>query len=402
MRSQSHTQGIASGYGGCESPSHLYVHVPFCARRCSYCDFSIAVRKEVPWREFAAGIDRELSIRSVEVGVGQFVAPLKTLYFGGGTPSHLGGDGVAALMEVVRKHFSIDSAAEVTLEANPEDITLESVARWRDAGINRLSIGIQSFHDNVLKWMHRVHDADAARKAVTVARTGGIANLSLDLIFATPDAVQRSWSADVAEAMSLMPDHISVYGLTIESRTPLGRWIERGELMEASETRYEREFIETHEMLAGSGYEHYEVSNYALPKRRAVHNSVYWHDLPFMGAGPAAHGYDGSSRRWNEPAYAAWLREVNQGRDPAKGSEVLSSKNRIAESVYLGMRTIDGLLIDEREAHHVRQWERAGWVRLAPEYAADRANLYRLVCTPQGWLRLDSMAADLTAFRENP
>jgi oxygen-independent coproporphyrinogen-3 oxidase len=386
---------------------HVYVHVPFCARRCSYCDFSIAVRREVPWQEYVDGIRGELALQLADAR-----PAVRTLYFGGGTPSRLGVDGVRALVGLMRERFSWDDDAEVTLEANPEDISVESVRAWREAGINRLSIGVQSFHDDVLRWMHRVHDADAAKRAVGAARNGGIVDHSIDLIFATPDGVPRSWTYDLEQAIALGANHVSLYGLTVEPHTPLGRWNARGTITEADEERYEREFLEAHDRLGAAGYEHYEVSNYARPGRRARHNSAYWRAVPYLGLGPSAHGFDGTRRRWNEPAYAAWLRHVNEGRDPMTGAEVLTHENRTAESVYLGLRTLDGLSISATEAAHATPWADAGWATIQPAHLEGRdmqidgdvsvlhaPTTPRLTCTPMGWLRLDALAADLTAFR---
>lgn len=369
---------------------HLYVHVPFCARRCTYCDFAIAVRREVPWRSFAQAVARECEVR----GVRDLSDPLSTVYLGGGTPSRLGAEGVAALLEALRERLSWTADAEVTLEANPEDVTVDAVRQWREAGINRLSLGIQSFDDLVLSWMHRVHDAAGARRAVEAARVGGIDALSLDLIFAAPDRLSRDWAADLAQAVALAPDHISLYGLTVEPHTPLGRWHARGQEREASEERYEQEFLLAHETLVSAGYEHYEVSNFARPGRRARHNSAYWTGVPYLGLGPSAHGFDGERRRWNVEAYTQWERTLGQLDDPIGGEEVLSEDNRIAEQVYLGLRTTDGLPVTAAEVRHVSTWVEAGWVDVTGSHGRSR-----LVCTPSGWMRLDALAADLTVFR---
>ena len=371
---------------------HLYVHVPFCARRCSYCDFSIAVRRVVPAEAYVAGVRAELAARQAS---GDALA-LDTLYFGGGTPSRLGIEGVARLLKAIREFASWHVDAEVTLEANPEDITADAVRAWRDAGVNRLSIGVQSFDDTVLAWMHRVHDAASARRAVAIARDGGLEAFSLDLIFALPSHLDRDWSRDVEEMLALAPDHVSLYGLTIESHTPLGRGAARGDIVEGSEDRYESEFLEAHARLAAAGLEHYEVSNFAGPGKRAVHNSAYWRNVPYLGVGPSAHGFDGTERRWNTEAYAAWQLAVDAGRDPVAGSEQLTPENRIAESVYLGLRTIDGLEISAHEADAVAAWFDAGWL----EWVGGGQNR-RVRCTPTGWLRLDRLASDLTALRSH-
>ncbi len=369
---------------------HLYLHVPFCTRRCSYCDFSISVRRDVPVRAFVNAVANELTLREASWRCDT----LDTLYLGGGTPSRLGEDGVVALLRTVRHAVQIAPDAEVTLEANPEDITPSAVRAWRDAGVTRLSIGIQSFDDRVLSWMHRAHDAATARRAIGIARAGGLVAFSIDLIFAIPDALSRDWQRDIDETLALDPNHVSLYGLTIEAHTPLGKWTARGEVNESPEERYEGEFLAAHAALVRSGFDHYEVSNFSKPGHRARHNSAYWTGAPYLGIGPSAHGFDGNERRWNIAAYAAWERELGQHRDPIGGAEHLSVENRIAESVYLGLRTQDGLSITLDEHAHVSPWLTEGWV----EWNEDRVNP-RVRCTPHGWLRLDSLAASLTAIR---
>jgi oxygen-independent coproporphyrinogen-3 oxidase len=372
---------------------HLYAHVPFCARRCAYCDFAISVRRQVPVAEFVQGVREELRVRDVAA----LGLRLDTLYLGGGTPSRLGPSGVATLLDALHAAFAVERDAEITLEANPEDVTVEAVRSWREHGVNRLSIGIQSFDDRVLRWMHRVHDADAARRAVDAARRGGIESYSLDLIFSVPEALERDWSRDLAEALALAPEHVSLYGLTVEPHTPLGRWHERGEVFENPEERYEAEFLEAHATLVAAGFEHYEVSNFARPGRRARHNSAYWRGVPYLGVGPASHGFDGAARRWNVAAYAAWERTLRAGQDPVGGVERLDAANRIAESVYLGLRTLDGLEVSRDEWMALSSWVRAGWIEPAGDEASPTG--WRVRCTPMGWLRLDALAADLTARR---
>lgn len=368
----------------------MYLHVPFCSRRCSYCDFAIAVRRRVPVRAYIRAIEHELSVRAVE-----YPRPvLDTLYLGGGTPSRLGADGVGAALRAVRQFADLAPGAEVTIEANPEDITADVVRSWREHGVNRLSIGIQSFDDRVLAWMHRVHNADAARRAVHAARAGGIDAFSVDLIFAVPETLNRDWERDVADIAALEPQHVSLYGLTIEAGTPLGRWHARGDALESPEERYEAEFLFAHAALSERGFDHYEVSNFSLPGQRARHNSAYWQNVPYLGVGPAAHGFDGKARRWNVSAYASWQHAVEQNIDPVAGRELLTPDNKIAESVYLGLRTTDGLAVTPAERSNLESWFAAGWL----EDGGD-AQFPSVHCTPKGWLRLDALAADLTARR---
>lgn len=364
-------------------PRHIYLHVPFCARRCSYCDFSIAVRRVVPVDEYLAALGREIEVRFP--GGDRWEA--ETLYLGGGTPSLLEAEGVGRLIAMVRERVALVEDAEVTVEANPDDVSARAVRMWREAGVNRLSVGGQSFDPRALEWMHRTHSADQIGAAVRAAREGGIDDISLDLIFALPESLGRDWQLDIERALELRPTHVSLYGLTVEPSTPLGRWRDRGEVAEAPEERYEEEFLTAHELLGTAGFEHYEVSNYALAGRRSRHNSSYWRRVPYAGLGPAAHSFDGGRRRWNIAAYAAWERSLREGRDPLGGEEVLNREEADAERVYLGLRTSEGLSLEPDLARHVQAWEAAGWAHLAGS---------RVRLTPLGWLRLDALASSLT------
>lgn len=341
----------------------------------------------MPVDQYLHALQAELSLRLGDHQQGE----VDTIYFGGGTPSRLGGEGLARALEIVARRFGPAAGAEVTAEANPDDMSPEALRAWHEAGINRLSIGSQSFDDRVLAWMHRTHDAGAIERAVNDARAAGIENLSLDLIFALPDALHRDFERDVDRALALAPDHISLYGLTVEPATPLGRWVAAGKEQEQPEEGYEREYSAAHRLLTSAGYEHYEVSNYALPGRRAVHNSAYWAAVPYVGLGPSAHEFDGLARRWNARAYAAWRDRLAAGYDPVEGTETLTTANRIAEQVYLGLRSDAGLTLADQEHPMVQPWIDAGWVTLSTDAT--------LRCTTTGWLRLDALAAALTHRR---
>ncbi len=279
---------------------------------------------------------------------------------------------------------------EITIEANPEDVDLASARRWVETGVNRVSLGVQSFDESVLAWMHREHGAEAPGQAVRNLREVGIEDVSIDLIFALPEVLRRDWDRDLDLALALSPTHISLYGLTVEPRTPLGRWAERGTVSPALEDRYEVEYLRAHDRLRASGFDHYEVSNFSQPGRRAVHNSAYWSGAAYLGLGPGAHGFDGRRRRWNPDAYVEWLRRVEAGSDPVEGSEELTAENRVAEEVYLGLRTDRGLTVRQNELKTVTSWIEQGWGSL-------QDSVLRL--TALGWLRLDSLATTLTALR---
>ncbi len=363
------------------APRHVYVHVPFCARRCSYCDFSIAVRRHVPVDEYLDALAIELERRVPEP------LEVETLYIGGGTPSLLGGDGVARLVELLFARMSLAPAAEVTLEANPDDVTLRSARAWRDAGVNRISLGAQTFDPRVLTWMHRSHRSWQVEAAVARLRGEGISRLSLDLIFALPAELGRRWESDLRRALALDPGHLSLYGLTVEPATPLARWIQRGETHEAPEERYEEEFLFADALLTAAGYDHYEVSNYARPQERSRHNSAYWLRTAYLGLGPSAHSFDGHVRRWNISAYADWAQRARTGQGLAGGEEELSGDDLTVEEIYLGLRTDLGVSAGLVPEERLERWVQEGWARSSDG---------RVALTARGWLRLDALAADLT------
>jgi putative oxygen-independent coproporphyrinogen III oxidase len=310
----------------------------------------------------------------------------QTVYLGGGTPSRLPPSAIRDLLAA----FPRGPNAEVTLEANPEDVAFDAACAWAAAGVNRVSLGLQSFDDTVLAWMHRTHDAATARDAVARLRDAGMTNVSLDLIFALPEHLDHEVRRDLDGVLELLPDHVSAYGLTREQGTPYAKWIARGSAAPTSDERYEAEFLLVHDVLGGAGYEHYEVSNYARPGRRARHNAAYWSGADYLGLGPSAHSLRAGERRWNERNWAAYERTVAAGADPVAGSERLTDSQRILERVYLALRTIEGLppadaklLVPGARSAAVR----AGWL------VDDGA---RLAPTPAGWLVLDALVPALT------
>jgi oxygen-independent coproporphyrinogen-3 oxidase len=391
---------------------HLYLHVPFCQRRCSYCDFSIAVRKHVPAREYVDAVLKELrlmlesspgwlkpgsmprgssnAVQSSGAQVSESEGGLETLYLGGGTPSLLPPDALATLLTSLFDVFRVPSShdvVEVTLEANPEDVTPDVAAAWRRAGVNRVSLGAQSFNDGVLKWMHRSHDATRIGDAVRALRAAGFDNISLDLIFALPAELERDWTRDLDLACSLHPAHLSLYGLTVEERTPLARWISRGAAAAPDDDRYAEEYLHAHMRLAACGYDFYEVSNAARDGNRSRHNSAYWSGAAYLGLGPAAHSFDGRARRWNLTGWESYRRTVAAGQPVVEAEEVLTEEQRALERLYLALRTDAGLARSACPPDRLTAWLGEGWAEVEGE---------RVVCRPEGWLRLDALVRDLT------
>ena len=334
------------------------------------------MRKSIPTHDYLAAIVTEAR----HVGLTE----LETIYFGGGTPSLLPPGAIADLISHVDPRTTPDvrRTIEVTLEANPEDVTVGTARGWASAGVNRVSLGAQSFDDSVLKWMHRSHDAARIGAAVHALHGAGIENISLDLIFGLPAELDRDWERDLDMALALRPTHLSLYGLTVEPRTPLDRWISRGATQAPDDERYADEYLFAHERVSVFGYQFYEVSNASLPGFRSRHNSAYWSGKPYRGLGPAAHSFDGRTRRWNLRAWEAYRLAIAEGRSAVESEETLTAAQRELEAIYLGLRTVEGVS--------------SGSVRRLPEtfgaWLFEEAG--RLKCTPEGWLRLDSIVND--------
>ena len=296
----------------------LYVHFPFCASKCIYCDFYARVRKD--WKPYVEALLREIRDRKNELGV-----PPSTLYFGGGTPSLLPVAALAEVAEAVRAAYGLAGFAEFTVEVNPDDITLEKAAGLREAGVTRISMGVQSFDDAHLRWMRRRHTAAGAVAAFGLLREAGFDNLSLDLIFGFTGLDDATWLQSVGQALTLRPEHISCYQMT-------GRWAD------PDEERCRRQYALLQQRLSADGYRQYEVSNYALPGRESRHNRAYWQRDPYLGIGAGAHSFDGKRlRRWNTPDIDAYIASR------PFGTETLTEEEVYEEKLMLSLRTTEGL-----------------------------------------------------------
>ena len=316
----------------------VYIHIPFCKRLCAYCDFYKSVRLSY-LEEVVAAMHRELSERRGYLRDQR----IETLYFGGGTPSLLSVEQLAGLKRRVEELFDCSHLGEVTLEANPDDLTRPYLEGLRKAGFNRLSIGVQSFDDEELRWMNRRHTAQRAEEAVREARAAGFENLTLDLIFGVPGFGEEVLRRNLERVLALEPEHISAYHLTIEPDTALGRKEARGELCAVEESISEREYALVHETLTRAGYDHYEISNYARPGFRARHNSAYWQGREYLGIGPAAHSFDGRSRRWSLDTVESYA----SGRGFRFEQELLTERDRLNEYLMTHLRTAEGISFRE-------------------------------------------------------
>jgi oxygen-independent coproporphyrinogen-3 oxidase len=348
----------------------------------------VQVRRRGDPDAWAASLRAELGALAAE-GFFTLAPRLATLYVGGGTPSLLGPRAMDLLANALGRERLTADELEWTAEANPESYTDEVARAWSAAGVNRLSLGVQSFDDAVLRWMGRLHGPSGAAQAVSRARDTGLENVSIDLIFSLPERLRRSWGDDLERALELEVPHVSLYGLTVEPDTPLGRRVREGRERPADEGLYREEYLQAAETLTRAGYVHYEVSNFALPGRESRHNEVYWSGEPYLGLGNSAHSYLHPLRRWNLRDWNAYEEAARVGRLPVQDHEVLDAPQARLERVWLGLRTRQGLPMPDPASqgyHLVTQW-------VGQEWAHPPEGSVRL--TPRGWLLLDRLAVEL-------
>lgn len=366
----------------------VYVHAPFCARRCVYCDFAVTVRPSGDvdgWIEALA-----LELRRIEDdGIVLLEDRLRTLYVGGGTPSLLGPSAMLRLSDVLGAERLATPDLEWTAEANPESLTDELAEAWARAGVNRLSLGVQTFHEPALRWMGRLHGAAGPGRALASAAAAGIDNVSVDVMFGLPPSLDRSWDDDLERIVDLGVPHVSLYGLTVEPNTALGRAVWEGRQRPVDEEQYRAEYLRAAHVLTAAGYRHYEVSSFARPGAEARHNAVYWSGAPYLGLGNGAHSYAPPVRRWNERDWEQYRAALLAGRSPETERETVSAPEHDLERAWLALRTRDGITLPaagSKEEQVVRRWlDRGLAVR-----EGDRVRL-----TAEGWLVLDALALEL-------
>ena len=386
-------------------PLGVYVHVPFCRARCPYCDFATAVREPIPHDEYAAAVMAELAARAGWFR-GQRASDLCSIYFGGGTPGLWRPGAIGRVIETTRRLFAATGPLEITVETNPGEVTAESAAGLRAAGVNRVSLGMQAFQDHLLAAIGGQHSVAAIATAVHAVRSAGIDNLCADLMFGLPDQTMDDWRHSLDALVALSPEHITAYALTVERGTPFGALDRAGKLRRPDDETAAAMYVMAHEVLQAAGFEHYEISSYARRGRRAVHNTLYWTGGAYLGVGASASSFrpliDGTGWRFSNPrALATYLRSAAAGKGnplPAK-LEHRTAEDLENEGLWLGLRTCDGV---DRAAHARRHGrdplsspERAaaaqkcvdaGWLSVAPD---------RLRLTVTGFLFADEVASRL-------
>ncbi len=369
---------------------HLYLHIPFCKQACHYCDFHFSTNLS----QKSALVDAlcaEISLQKDYLPA----QPLETIYFGGGTPSLLNENELAQIFEAIHTHFSVSPTAEITLEANPDDLTLDKLRLLRRY-VNRLSVGIQTFDETTLRWMNRAHTATEAETCVWVAREAGFENMSVDLIYGIPNRETSLWQLDLEKVLALKVPHLSAYALTIEPDTAFGRWQQKGKLPLADEAIAAEHFESLTTALTDAGYAHYEISNFARDGRYARHNTAYWQRRSYLGIGPSAHSYNGHSRQYNIANNALYTAAIRHGKLPAE-VEQLTRTDQVNEYLLTGLRTQWGCSIAELDALLASSFTQKQGQDLAAMYAAGwltRTN-DRLLLTPSGKLFADRVAATL-------
>ncbi|UOQ53965.1 radical SAM family heme chaperone HemW [Hymenobacter cellulosivorans] len=371
----------------------IYLHIPFCKQACHYCDFHFSTSMGLK-SKLVEALVRELEIRRDYLGPD---ATLETIYFGGGTPSLLTEAELHTLFEAIYRHFAVSPQAEITLEANPDDLTPAKLRELAASPINRLSIGLQSFHEPHLRLMNRAHSAQESTTAVRTAQDAGFENISLDLIYGVPAPDHGLWEQDMAAAFALNVPHLSCYALTIEPDTVFGRRLRKGSFSAPPDDFVAQQFEMLLQSLPAHGYEQYEISNFCRPGRESRHNSNYWRGVPYLGLGPSAHSFNGYSRQYavaNNPQYVTSVLE--QGVVPAT-SETLSPTDRANEYLMTSLRTSRGCDLDYLQhtlgtdlrtarAPYLRELEHNGWATVRGP---------QLVLTDRGKLLADQITLEL-------
>ena len=320
---------------------HLYLHIPFCRRACYYCDFHFSTSLKQK-SAVTDALVQEIHLQKDYLQQKQ----LKTIYFGGGTPSLLNANELYDIFSAIQQNYSIDEKAEITLEANPDDITKDKIKIWQDVGINRLSIGIQSFDDMHLKSLNRIHTGEMAEKSVKLAQDMGIENITIDLIYAIPADTHSIWKHDLAKAIALQIPHISSYCLTIEEKTVFGKWLKTNKIPDIDDEFASKQFEMLLETLQSNGYEQYEISNFAKNKHYSVHNTSYWQGEEYLGIGPSAHSYNHESRQYNISNNALYIKALQEKKVPFE-IEILSKEEKANDYILTGLRTQWGISLDK-------------------------------------------------------
>ncbi len=319
----------------------IYVHIPFCVKKCPYCDF-YSITDTTLNKRFISAVISEMNMTC------NLPFKFDTLYIGGGTPSVLKTEFITRIIETAYSSYKLLPDSEITIEVNPGTVKPEKLKEYKSAGVNRISIGVQSFQNSNLNFLGRIHTVEDADLAIQWARDSGIENIGIDLMYGIPGQTRKTWLRDLEQAVSYQPEHLSCYMLTYESDTPMEKNLQKGLFKPLDEEMVGELFTVTAEFLAAKGYEQYEISNFACAKNlRSRHNQKYWAFAPYIGVGPSAHSFIEPRRCWNKASVTAYIKDLEEGKPPMDGQEVLSREQMMTESIFLGLRKADGIDVSE-------------------------------------------------------
>jgi len=319
----------------------LYIHIPFCEKKCAYCDFYSVTKNSEILEQFVRALQTEIELYADSPMVNQYL--FQTIYLGGGTPSVLPITSLEILVDSIFKHFDFVPTIEATIEINPETVTLQKLTEINSLGINRLSIGVQSFHDKELNVLDRIHNSVTAQNSITWAQQAGFSNINIDLIFGIPGQSLKTWKENLTKAISFSPQQISMYGLTIEPHTPMAQWMQQGRLKPISEFMERKMYQTGIFLLEANGYNQYEISNFARAGRSAIHNQMYWDGNPYLGLGPSAHSFWDDTRQWNVADVNDYIQTLNGRQLPIEDVEQLTNDQQLLEFIMLNLRKKAGI-----------------------------------------------------------
>ncbi|MFL5771731.1 MAG: radical SAM family heme chaperone HemW [Flavisolibacter sp.] len=369
----------------------IYLHIPFCKQACTYCNFHFSTSLQYK-DELVNAIIKEAGTEKNYLSNEQ----VQTIYFGGGTPSLLTNSDCEKIMNAIYREFPVSTDVECTIEANPDDIHAEKLTGWRNAGINRLSIGVQSFQDEELRWMNRAHNAEQSVQCIHLSHQYGFNNLSVDLIYGSPLLTDLQWKENVEKAVSFHIPHLSCYALTVEEKTPLYKNIQNRSVMDINTDRQANQFLMLMQLMRENGYEHYEVSNFAKPGFRSRHNSSYWKGEKYLGLGPSAHSYNGIERRWNVSNNQVYIKSVFNN-EIQREAETLTPDQALNEYIMISLRTTEGLDLSRLE----QKWgadKRKSTESVLKNYVSRgliMSNREKVQLTDEGMLMADGIASAL-------
>ncbi len=375
----------------------IYLHIPFCKKACHYCDFHFSTSPQYKDQVIKA-LRTEIALRKDYLGQEE----IETIYFGGGTPSLLSADEIYLLISEITDHFEVSSKAEITLEANPDDLNPQKVKELRQTPLNRLSIGIQSFYEEDLKWMNRAHTSREAHSSIKRVQDAGYENITTDLIYGFPLLTDEKWEYNIQQLIELQVPHISSYSITVEPATALSSFISKGKEKPMDENQSAAQFIILMDYLQEAAYEHYEISNFAKPGMYSKHNSNYWQGVKYMGIGPSAHSYNGETRQWNVSNNTKYTDAINLKTIPAE-IEILEVKDRVNEYIMTSLRTSWGMDLEKISQDFGSDYSNSvkagletfidkGWVNMKDKTA---------ILTREGKLFADHIASELFISNES-